>query len=138
MLPTASERARKCVLVVEDDRDCRRAVTDLLENDGYDVIGAADGSEALSHAQHDLPDLMLLDLALPSDPFGGGNFDGFGVMEWLKHQMPDRCLPVIILTGRNDDKARRRAEEMGAAAYLTKPVNGARLLAAINAVLGGP
>jgi DNA-binding response OmpR family regulator len=134
--PAASTRQRKCILVVEDERQVRRMVSELLTGAGYEVIGAADGSEALSHAQHDEPDLMLLDLALPSDPFGGGNFDGFGVMQWLKHQIPDRVLPVIILTGRQDATARRRAAELGAAAYFTKPFDSAELLAAIRNVLG--
>ena len=133
--PPATPGCPRRILVVDDERNVRAAVAQLLSCEGYEVLAAADGSEALNHAQHDNPDLMLLDLALPSDPFGGGNFDGFGVMQWLKRRVTEREIPIIILTGRHDAAARNRAAELGAVGYFTKPFVGTELLEAIRAVL---
>lgn len=127
---------RKRILVVEDDRPLRTAVGELLAGEGYEVLLAADGSEALHYAQHDEPDLMLLDLALPSDPFGGGNFDGFGVMQWLGRGDPDHRLATIIVTARQDAAARQRAAELGAVGYFTKPFVQDELMGAIRMALG--
>jgi len=125
----------KRILVVEDDRVVQRAVRDLLVTEGYEVLAALDGSEGMMQAQHAAPDLILLDLGLPSDPFGGGNFDGFGVMEWLGRRMRDKRIPIIILTARHDEESRRHAFESGASAYLTKPFKPQELLKAIRIVL---
>jgi DNA-binding response OmpR family regulator len=125
----------KRILVVEDDRVVQRAVRDLLMAEGYEVLAALDGSEGMTQAQHAEPDLILLDLGLPSDPFGGGNFDGFGVMQWLGRRMTDKRVPIIVLTARHDQESRRRAFEFGASAYLTKPFQPPELLKAIRIVL---
>ena len=61
----------KRILVVEDDLVVQRAVRDLLISEGYEVLAALDGAEGMKQAQHVEPDLILLDLGLPSDPFGG-------------------------------------------------------------------
>jgi DNA-binding response OmpR family regulator len=125
----------KRILVVEDDKVVQRAVRDLLLTEGYEVLAAMDGSEGMAQAQHAEPDLILLDLGLPSDPFGGGNFDGFGVMQWLGRRMTEKRIPIIVLTARHDPESRKRAFECGASAYLTKPFKPAELLKAIRIVL---
>jgi DNA-binding response OmpR family regulator len=125
----------KRILVVEDDLVVQRAVRDLLISEGYEVLAALDGAEGMKQAQHVEPDLILLDLGLPSDPFGGGNFDGFGVMQWLGRRMSDRKIPVIILTARQDAQSRQHAFDCGASAYLTKPFKSEELLKAIRIVL---
>jgi len=128
--------ARKRILVVEDDRIIRQAVINLLVHWGYEVLAAADRPEALSLAQRELPDLILLDLSLPSDPFGGGNFDGFGVMQWLKRRVTEKQIPVIVLTARQDKESRQQSYALGASVYLTKPFEPEGLLKAIRIVLG--
>jgi len=125
----------KRILVVEDDRVVQHAVGDLLQTEGYEVLTALDGAEGMTQAQHADPDLILLDLGLPSDPFGGGNFDGFGVMQWLGRRMTEKKVPVIVLTARQDPESRRHAFECGASAFLTKPFKPAELLKAIRIVL---
>ena len=125
----------KRILVIEDDRVVQRAVRDLLRSEGYEVLAAMDGSEGMLQAQHSEPDLIILDLALPSDPFGGGIFDGFGVMNWLGRRMTDKKIPVIILTASHDAESRKRAFECGASAYITKPFKPPELLKAIRIVL---
>lgn len=127
----------KRIMVVEDERVTRRTLEQLLASEGYNITTANDGSEALAEAQHNPPDLILLDLGLPSDPFGGANFDGFGVMLWLKRRMPDRKIPIIVLTARQDPASRKTAMELGADLYLTKPFKVDELFAGIRSILGG-
>lgn len=126
---------RKRILVVEDDRVVQRSLHQLLSEEGYDVLSALDGSEGMAQAQHGSPDLILLDLGLPTDPFGGGQFDGFGVMQWLRRRMQETQIPVIILTARQDEASRKRAFELGASVYLTKPFKPEELFKAIRIVL---
>ena len=114
----------------------RSVLATLLTDQGYEVLSAVDGSEAMTMAQNQLPDLILLDLGLPSDPFGGGNFDGFGVMQWLRRRITGKQIPVIILTARQDKATRQRAYDLGASVFLTKPFVPEELFKAIRIVLG--
>jgi DNA-binding response OmpR family regulator len=125
----------KRILVVEDELVVRGALQQLLSGQGYEVITAADGSEALRQASGFTPDLILLDLGLPTDPFGGGIADGFGVMEWLRRGKQEKPIPIIVLTARQDPESRRRAIDLGASVYLTKPFKAAELFQAIRIVL---
>jgi DNA-binding response OmpR family regulator len=126
---------RKRILVVEDDRIVQRSLRQLLTEEGYEVISALDGSEGMAQAQHASPNLIILDLGLPTDPFSGGQFDGFGVMQWLRRRMQGIQIPVIILTARQDQASRKQAFELGASAYLTKPFKPEELFKAIRIVL---
>ena len=132
----ANPAQRKRILVVEDERVIRSALATLLTDQGYEVLSAADGSEAMTMAQSQLPDLILLDLGLPSDPFSGGNFDGFGVMQWLQRRITEKQIPVIVLTARQDKTNRQRAFDLGASVFLTKPFVPEELFKAIRIVLG--
>ena len=129
------ERAHKRILVVEDDRVVQRSLRQLLTEEGYEVISAFDGSEGMAQAQQAEPDLIILDLGLPTDPFGGGQFDGFGVMQWLRRRMQGIQIPVIILTARQDQESRKQAFQLGASVYLTKPFKPEELFKAIRIVL---
>jgi CheY-like chemotaxis protein len=134
--PQTTPPTGKRILVVEDESIVRRTVTHLLTEHGYDVIGAVDGSEAVTQAQNMAPDLIVLDLGLPQDPFAGANFDGFGVMQWLNRRLEGHAIPVVVLTARQDAESRRRAIELGASVYLTKPFKPGDLIEAIRVVLG--
>ena len=126
----------KRILVVEDEVVVRGALCQLLSGEGYQVITAVDGSEALRQVSGFAPDLILLDLGLPTDPFGGGISDGFGVMKWLKRGKQEEPIPIIVLTARQDVESRRRAIDLGASVYLTKPFKAQELFQAIRIVLG--
>jgi two-component system OmpR family response regulator len=132
----AVQTGAKRILIVEDERITRRALEQLLGSEGYRLSTAADGAAAVAEAQHNPPDLILLDLGLPSDPFGGANFDGFGVMQWLNRMMPDAKIPVIVLTARQDAATRKTAYDLGAAVFMTKPFEPEQLFQAIRIVLG--
>jgi two-component system alkaline phosphatase synthesis response regulator PhoP len=136
--PTDATRTPPCkkVLVVEDESTIRETVSQILLSEGFEVITAADGSEALSQAQQASPDVIVLDIGLPSTDPGAGQFDGFGVMQWLGVRLP-KFIPVIVLTARQDDATRRQAEALGSAAFLAKPFAPKDLLTAVQKAVAG-
>jgi two-component system, cell cycle response regulator DivK len=104
----------KRILVVEDDADNRRIVAKTLSVEGYVIIEATDGIQALAHAQADHPDLILMDLALP-------NMDGWEATRRLKSDPRTRAIPVVALTAvamRGDEEQARAA---GCDDYISKP-----------------
>ena len=101
------------ILVAEDDRFLRKAAEMALKRQGYTVLTAADGEEALRTAQTVLPDLILLDLIMPK-------LNGFQVLNALKTDAPTAHIPVIILSNLGQDRDVQQAMEAGATAYFIK------------------
>jgi two-component system cell cycle response regulator DivK len=121
----------KRILVVEDDPDNRRIVAKVLSVEGYDVIEAIDGIEALAQARAERPDLILMDLALP-------NVDGWEATRRLKSDPETRSIPVVALTAvamRGDEEQARAA---GCDDYLPKPARPAAIRAVVKKYTGGP
>jgi two-component system alkaline phosphatase synthesis response regulator PhoP len=115
----------KTILVVDDERNIVDLVRLYLEKEGYAVVTAADGDEALAlHARHD-PDLVILDLMLPKR-------DGFEVCREIRRRGET---PIIMLTARSDDIDSIVGLELGADDYVTKPFNPRALVARVKAVL---
>ncbi|MGE5591715.1 MAG: response regulator transcription factor [Bacillota bacterium] len=112
------------VLVVEDEARISRVLEHLLRREGYQVLPARDGEEALERASGDL-DLVLLDLGLPK-------LDGFEVCRRIKAQ---RDLPIIVLSARSDESDRIMGLTLGADDYVTKPFSPAELVLRVKAVL---
>jgi len=113
------------VLIIEDDPNVAEVVTRYLEREGYAVESAADGLEGLELALSDPPDLVVLDLMLPS-------LGGLEVCRRLRTRVP---VPVIMLTARGEEVDRIVGLEMGADDYLAKPFSPRELVARIRAVL---
>jgi CheY-like chemotaxis protein len=107
-----NEQPRR-ILVAEDDRFLRKAAEMALKRQGYTVLTAADGEEALRAARSVLPDLILLDLIMPK-------LNGFDVLQALKKDAPTAHIPVIILSNLGQDRDVQQAMDAGAAAYLIK------------------
>ena len=107
-----SEQPRR-ILVAEDDRFLRKAAEMALKRQGYTVLTAADGEEALRAAQSVLPDLILLDLIMPK-------LNGFDVLQALKKDAPTAHIPVIILSNLGQDRDVQQAMDAGAAAYSSR------------------
>jgi len=121
----------KRILVVEDDPDNRRIVAKVLSVEGYHVIEATDGIEALARARAERPDLILMDLALP-------NVDGWEATRRLKSDPETRSIPVVALTAvamRGDEEQARAA---GCDDYLPKPARPAAIRAVVKKYTGGP
>jgi DNA-binding response OmpR family regulator len=122
--------AGKTVLLVDDDEDLLVALAAPLRRQGFDVAVATDAVTAVSTAVKQPPDLVVLDIGLP-----GG--DGLMVMQRL-HSLPHLAgVPVIILSGRDPEKARDASLAAGAVAYFSKPVASDALCAAIVDALMG-
>jgi len=107
-----SDQPRR-ILLVEDDRFLRKAAETTLKQQGYTVITAADGEEALRLARSGPLDLILLDLIMPK-------LNGFQVLDALKKDPSTTHIPVIILSNLGQDRDVQQAMEAGATAYFIK------------------
>ncbi len=116
------------ILVVEDEAALARLLRYNLEKQGFEVVGAADGEEALLIVRERACDLVVLDWMLP-------NVSGLEVCRRLRRGSETRTLPVIMLTARGTDADRIRGLDTGADDYVTKPFSHDELHARIRAVL---
>ena len=120
---------RPCVLVVDDDAQVRRAMQWALEDEGFEVLPAADGDEALRLSAEHPPNLVVLDLTLPT-------LDGYAVARRLRARRGP-AVPVLLVTA--DGQADRKAERAGAYAFLRKPFDVEDFVRAVRRGLGrGP
>jgi len=117
--------AGKKVLVVDDDVKTVELVKLYLERDGYEVLIAYDGIEALRLARESCPDLIVLDLMLP-------DIDGLEVCRSIRHESD---VPIIMLTARTTDQDKLTGLGLGADDYVTKPFSPKVLAARVRAVL---
>ena len=115
----------KKVLVVDDDVKTVELVRLYLDRDGYQVLTAYDGIEALRLARESRPDLIVLDLMLP-------DIDGLEVCRILRHESD---VPIIMLTARTTDQDKLTGLDLGADDYVTKPFSPKELAARVRAVL---
>jgi DNA-binding response OmpR family regulator len=115
----------KTVLVVDDKASVRKLVQEYLTEEGFRVVTAGDGREALFVARHEKPDLILLDLMMPE--MGGHDF--------LRLYTRESDTPVILLTARVEESDKVLGLELGADDYVTKPFSMRELVARIRAVL---
>lgn len=104
----------KRILVAEDDPDTLRVLTKMLSHEGFKVIAAQDGREALKKATRERPAAILLDIIMPK-------LDGIEVCAKLKARKSTAQIPVGFLTARTDPEACQQALEQGGVFYLTKP-----------------
>jgi two-component system KDP operon response regulator KdpE len=120
-----SSFANRRVLIVEDERRMARFIRLNLEHDGFQVMEADRGKEAVRKAREDLPDLILLDVMLP-------DIDGFEVLRRIREESG---VPVIMLTAKGEEDDRVRGLELGADDYVTKPFSPRELVSRVRAVL---
>jgi two-component system OmpR family response regulator len=113
------------ILIVDDDPRLRDLVRLALERAGFQVITAADGQSALTHAARELPDMMVLDIGLPE-------VDGLEVCRRIRQRSD---VPVLFLTARDDEIDRVLGLELGADDYVTKPFSPRELVARVRAIL---
>lgn len=116
------------ILVVDDAIDSWRLLHSMLCAHHYAPIWAADGMQAISEARKHQPHVILLDLGLP-----GG--DGFVVLERLKSNRLLSATPVIVITAQDPLVAEPKARELGAVAFIQKPVKADELIPTIQGVL---
>lgn len=126
-----TETDKKKILIVDDDADLRRGLNVRLRANNYETVFATDGMSAISVAQKERPDLVVLDLGLPAG-------DGFTVMERFKAIAPLSVVPIIVVSAMDPQVNRDRALKAGAETFLQKPVDNDELLSAIRKALGEP
>jgi two-component system response regulator MprA len=114
----------KHILVVDDEAPIRLLLQKILESAGYRVTAAADGMTALRVVREDPPDLAICDLSMPG-------MDGFSVCSMFKRNKSCRA-PVLVLSGRVSEKDIKAALKTGADAFIPKPVEREKLLAAVT------
>jgi len=114
------------LLVVEDDAEMRNLLRKVLEKEGYRVSVAADGREASASLSRAPYDLVVTDMLMPED-------GGLELLQAIRESHP--TLPVIIITAFGDWGSYSRALELGAAAFISKPLKMAELIGAIHTAL---
>jgi two-component system alkaline phosphatase synthesis response regulator PhoP len=118
----------KRVLIVEDERDILKLVTHYLEKEGFRVLTATTGIEALKKIQEEKPDLLMLDLMLPE-------MDGLEVCKRVRAKPETAMLPIIMLTAKAEESDTVIGLELGADDYVTKPFSPKALVARAKALL---
>src|SRR5437667_9880661 len=116
------------ILVVDDEPDAVELVEFNLKSAGYEVITAADGSEALKKARSHSPDLIVLDLMLPE-------VDGLEVCKILRRDPATAGIPILMLTAKAAEIDRVLGLELGADDYVTKPFSPRELVLRIKGLL---
>lgn len=118
----------KKVLVVDDLQSELERISGLLQGAGIDVVKAQDGEEAIQKIQHEIPDLVILDVIMP-------RANGFEVIRELRDDDKTKNLPIIICTQKDTDIDKIWGMEIGADAYVTKPFNSQQLLSIVQRFL---
>ena len=113
------------VLVADDEIQIRNILSIYLKKEGFEVVEAADGAEALVKVQSEKPDIIILDIMMPV-------MDGLEVCKQVR-KISD--IPIIMLTAKDEDDDRILGLEIGADDYITKPFNTREVVARVNAVL---
>ena len=113
------------ILVVDDDPVILRLIEVNLDLEGFDVITANRGEDAIAKAGDADPDLILLDLMMPE-------MSGWELAEHLQKNEATAGVPIIFLSARTQDEDRKRGEDLGVAGYVTKPFDPADLVATIR------
>lgn len=115
------------ILIVDDDTTNRMVLSAYLKKDGYTVVAAENGEQAIAIFQSEEPDLILMDVMMPI-------MDGYEATRKIKSLTSDKFIPIIFLTAMTDEKALSRCVEVGGDDFLTKPYNRIILKAKIDAL----
>jgi len=128
MASTPKRATAPRILVVEDERDIAALVAYQLMREGYRVETAVTGSDALTAAHREVPDLVVLDRMLPG-------MSGDEVLRSLRREEATRAVPVLVLTAKREQEQRIEGLELGADDYLTKPFSPRELVLRVAAIL---
>ncbi len=118
----------KVILVVDDSDTIRHVVASTLREHGFSVLEAEDGVDALTHCNGQKIHLVISDLNMP-------NLDGIGFVREMKKRQGYRFTPVIILTTETDAEKIAEGKSAGAAGWMIKPFDAARVLSAVNKLI---
>jgi DNA-binding response OmpR family regulator len=116
------------VLVVDDEVNITQILEFSIGSEGFEVITAQNGEEAIERARREQPDLIILDIMMPK-------IDGYEACRILKANPLTRNIPVVLLTAKGRDIDRRLGLEVGATDYIVKPFSPSKLVERINRLL---
>lgn len=116
------------ILVVDDDREIIESLKSILLKEGYEVVVAFDGEEALAKVKDDNPDIILLDLILPK-------LNGYEVLKEIRQKYTDKWRPVIIISAKTELESVSKCYALEADHYLTKPCRTENLLRGIRTMI---
>lgn len=113
------------ILIVDDDKEILETLQSRLAREGYEVVTALDGEEALLKVKQDDPDIIILDLLLPK-------LNGFEVLKEIRQKYEDKWRPVIIISAQAELDSLRKGYALEADHYLTKPVTMEKVLQGVE------
>ena len=120
----------KKVLVVDDSKTALMIEREILEKGTpYQCVTAADGQEAVEKAKQERPDLILMDVVMP-------RMNGFEACKAMRQQQTTRDIPIVLVTTRGEETYMEAGFQSGCNDYITKPINGAELVALLQSYLG--
>ena len=120
--------SRGKVLVVDDEEYIQHILNFSFGAEGYEVITAGDGEEAINKAKDEKPDVIVLDIMMP-------NMDGYEACKRLKSDPKTKAIPVILLTAKGRDVDRKLGNEAGADDYVVKPFSPGRLIERVQGMM---
>ena len=123
-----AQAGRPLVMIVDDSLTVRRITSRLLAREGFEVLTARDGVDALELLQAETPDVILLDIEMP-------RMDGFEFTRTIKGQPKNARIPIVMITSRTAEKHRNHAKELGVDLYLGKPFQEEELLRHLREML---
>ncbi len=120
---------KKVILVIDDDPAQIKILDKKLPENGYDVLAATQAADGLQKAMKSCPDLIILDVMMPI-------INGYNLCQLLKNDLKHKNIPIIMLTSRDSDQDKQIGQDVGADAYLVKPLDLSLLLEKIRSLLG--
>ena len=118
-------KQKKKILLIDDEEELVSSLSEVLEENGYKVIIATNGMEAIKKAKEERPDLILLDIMMPK-------MDGYEVLRQLKTSAEAWAIPVIMVTARSDSGSILKTQDSRAADYIIKPFDVSEVLSSIQ------
>ncbi|HHW58246.1 MAG TPA: response regulator [Clostridia bacterium] len=115
----------KNILIVDDNKLIRKVLKDILEKEGYQILEAENGEQALSIYKNMFPDMVILDIIMPG-------MNGFDLLRVLRKEEENLMLPIILLTSHDNFEEKIKGLELGADDYVVKPFNEKELLIKVN------
>jgi len=119
----------KLVMTVDDSASVRQMVAFTLKQNGYDVIEAVDGQDALAKLSSNKVDMLLTDLNMPK-------LDGIGLIKGVRASNLNKFIPIVMLTTESQDSRKKEGKSAGATGWIVKPFKQDQLIAVIKKVLG--
>ena len=119
----------KTIMTADDSASVRQMVAFTLKQNGYDVIEAVDGKDALTKLGTQKVDMLLTDLNMP-------NLDGIGLIKGVRGGSLNRMIPIVMLTTESNDSRKADGKAAGATGWIVKPFKPEQLIAVVKKVIG--